>query len=318
MDAKRAKKIGSPPIRGNEEADRLAGEGATKPAPTTPQPLEFPEHPAMSGASIAKLEQRDFYKIIRDKRHIPVRTRTERNIGIIQACAKDTFDFAPTPEAVWKATKHKDLSRKTRDFIWKSTQNAYKIGEYWYPIEGFEERGTCPLCKEQEDMDHILTRCSAHARSTAWELAGNLWKNRSGDPLPSRLGDIVGCGLANFKKNGRPDKGKNRLYRILVSETAFLIWKMRNERRIRDGDDTTAGSEEETMKRWTHAINKRLTIDRALTDAKRFGKRSLDSKLVKATWRGCLENETDLPDDWYNLRGVLVGILQPRPPGRGR
>ena len=82
--------------------------------------------------------------------------------------------------------------------------------------------------------------------------------------LPSRLGDILGCGLVNLKKEGKPDKGKNRSRRILMSETGYLIWKMRNERRIRDGDDQTGDTINEATCRWNYALNKRLTIDRAL------------------------------------------------------
>ena len=145
------------------------------------------------------------------------------------------------------------------------------------------------------------------------------WKNRNDSPIPSRLGDIIGCGLAEFTKNGRPDQGKNRLYRIIVSETAYLIWKMRNERRIRGGDPAVCSTTEAVIfNRWTHAVNKRLTTDRALTDGKRFGKKALNEKLVKNTWKGCLKNEEDLPSDWYRLKGVLVGISSLRPAGRNR
>ena len=295
--------------RGNKEADRLAGEGAEKQLPESPLDLKYPPNQLSPGAKLARLEQRDFYQILSEKKPIPMRKRTERNIGIIQACTQETFEKSPTTEDVWIATKHKDLTRKTRDFLWKSTQNAYKIGEFWNQIEGYEQRGVCPICDEQEDMEHILTKCDAGPRAQAWQMAGNLWKKRSNDPIPTRLGDILGCGLAEFKKEGKPDRGKNRLYRILVSETAYLIWKMRNERRIRDNNTQgNAPSETETRRRWTHAINRQLTIDRALTDNTRFGKRALDPKVVRDTWKGCLEDEEYLPSEWYKLKGVLVGI----------
>ena len=268
---------------------------------------------------LSKLEQRDFYKIILERKRLPVRKRSDRNVEVIQACAQETFNIFPTTEAIWMASKHKDFTRKTRDFIWKSIQSTYKIGEFWENITGYENRGTCPLCDEKEDMEHILTKCKAKARTTAWKLANELWKQRHTSPLPNRIGDILGCGLATFKTKDKMDKGKNRLYRILISETAFLIWKMRNKRRIRDED--TPGrehSESETYNRWKHAINKRLTIDRALTNKERFRKKAINEKLVKATWRNCLQNEEDLPANWSSLKGVLVGIRVRRPVGHVR
>jgi hypothetical protein len=209
-----------------------------------------------------------------------------------------------------KQNQGRHFTKKTRDFLWKSTQNAYKIGEYWNPIEGYEDRGICLLCNEQEDMEHILTKCTSPARTTAWALANALWKKHYDTPLPDRLGDILGCGLAKFSKNDKPDRGKNRLFRILVSETAYLIWKLRNERRIRDNDNAITSTTEVTT-RWSNTINKRLTIDRALTDNVRFGRKALPSKLIRSTWRKCLKNEESLPANWPKYRGVLVGISPP-------
>ena len=301
-------------IKGNEEADRLASEGALEPMPANGEHLVHPPIRTSSGAQLTKLEQKDFYKIIRDRRVIPARRRTDRNIGAIQARTKETLGVSPTKERVWTAIRHKDFTRKTRDFLWKSTQHAYKIGEYWAHIAGYESRGICPLCDELEDMDHILTRCKADTRLVAWELANEAWVKRHPTPLPSHLGDILGCGFANFEINGKPNKGKNRLYRILISETAYLIWKLRNERRIRD-DEGPVQTATETRNRWTYAINKRLTIDRMLTKKTRFKKKALDEKLVRSTWRKCLKNEEDLPANWPTAKGVLVGISQACPPG---
>jgi len=175
----------------------------------------------------------------------------------------------------------------------------------------------CPLCDEIEDMDHILTKCKTTARTTAWKLANELWARKHNEPLPTKTRDIIGCGLVAFKTNDKPNKGKNRLYRILVAETAFLIWKMRNERRIRDEDapENEQLVTQKTCNRWKQAINKRLTIDRALTNKDKFGKRAINEKLVKATWRSCLDNEEGLPTEWHKLKGVLVGIFVGRPEG---
>ena len=304
---------------GNEGADKLAGEGAKKPLTINPELLRAPLHLTATSAKLASLEQKDLYRIISSKRRIPTRSRADKIVSRIQACAESTFGSPPKMESVWLATKHKNLTRKTRDFLWKSTQHAYKIGEFWGNIPGYEDRGTCPLCDELEDMDHILTSCKSKARSTAWTLANDLWRNRSHLPLPTNLGDILGCALASFNTNGKPDTSKNRLYSIIVSETAFLIWKLRNERRIRDEDSQEHGNiATETTNRWINAINKRLTIDRLLTNDKRFGKRALNKKLVKSTWRGCVKNEENLPTNWHWKKEVLVGISWMSPLGHVR
>ena len=79
----------------------------------------------------------------------------------------------------------------------------------------------------------------------------------------------------------------DRPYRIIVSETAYLIRKMRKERIIRDGDSPEGDStESETVNRWAYALNKRLTIDRALTNSLGFGRSLINEKLVKRTWKG--------------------------------
>ena len=99
-------------------------------------------------------------------------------------------------------------------------QNVYKVGNYWTRIEGYQERGVCPLCHEVEDMAHILMKCLARTRETAWWLVNELWTRRHNAALLNTLRGILGCGLAEFSREGKLDKGKNRLYRILVLETA--------------------------------------------------------------------------------------------------
>ena len=221
---------------GNEGADKLAGEGARLPdTPTNASPIQPPGE-TNPGATLAKLEQRDFYRILRDKRRKPPRRTSDWNVEMVQDALQETYGTKPTTERVWLATKQKDLTRKTRDFLWKSVQGTYKIGTYWSNIDGYQERAICPSCDETEDMGHILLKCRAGVREKAWELANSIWTKRSQTEIPTTLGNILGCGLATFESEGKPDRGKGRLYRILVSETAYLIWKLRNERRIRDED----------------------------------------------------------------------------------
>jgi ribonuclease HI len=216
-------------VESNEKADRLASEGAKL---TTKDPtfsLEFPQNLTTSGVRISDLEQKDFYRIINEKEKIPQRTWTNRNLELIKASAQETYGSNPTPEKIWLATKQRDLTRRARDFLWKSTQNAYKIGNFWLPIANYEERGTCPLCDELEDMEHILVKCKATNRATAWNLANELWEKRYTTPLPNRLGDILGCGLANFQTNGKPDVGKKQT--IQNTNVRNSVPRMESEKR---------------------------------------------------------------------------------------
>jgi len=203
-------------IRGNEGADRLAGEGAAKDPPDHEMTLNTPNNTIPSGAKLAALSQKDFYRIIKQRNRPPPRRGTELNIARVQACAQEYYGTAPTRSAVWKSTKHKDLTKKTREFIWKCLHNAFKIGGFWNNIKDYESRGECALCGTEESMEHIMTECTAPGREKVWSLANELWAKRSPDPIPTNYGAILGCGLTNFKKtNGKPDKGMNRLFRIL-------------------------------------------------------------------------------------------------------
>lgn len=83
----------------------------------------------------------------------------------------------------------------------------------------------------------------------------------------STLGNILSCGLATFESGGKPDKGKGRLFRMLVLETVYLIWRLRNERRIRDNDGQDGPARQ--------------------TNAARFKSNMVEDKLVKATWANC-------------------------------
>ena len=76
----------------------------------------------------------------------------------------------------------------------------------------------------------------SRAWSTAWKLVNKLWIGRGGTGLPTDIDNIMGCGFVSFTTNDKPDNRKYRLYRIIVSKTAYLIWKMRNKWWIRDDD----------------------------------------------------------------------------------
>ena len=155
-------------------------------------------------------------------------------------------------------------------------------------------------------------------REIVWEAANDLWKVRYRDDLPRTEGAVLGCGLANFtRENGRPDTAKNRLYRILVSESTHLIWVLRCERRIRNEADYDH-SERAVRNRWYEKINDRMQMDCLLTNKYLFEKKALKTRLVHSTWAKCSTNDIDLHHDWCRHPGVLVGKDPGRPAGRNR
>jgi ribonuclease HI len=179
--------------------------------------------------------------------------------------------------------------------------SGYKVGRHWEKIEGHEHKGICSVCGITESMEHILTKCDVPGQTEVWKLASELWSMKTGEELSKPvMGQIMSC--AAIKKR---DAGTTRLFRILVSESAHLIWRLRNERVIRAKD---AASSREIHNRWLKSINNRLNLDCALTNGVKYGKKAIKKELVQKTWRRVLKNEENLPKNWTWETGVLVGI----------
>ncbi|KAJ7872983.1 hypothetical protein B0H13DRAFT_1633645 [Mycena leptocephala] len=155
-------------------------------------------------------------------------------------------------------------------------------------------------------MEHILTQCDVPGQEVIWNLVSKLWKTRTGSELKPTIGGIMACGL--MKKGntpGKTDRGTTRLYRIVISESAHLIWRLKSERVINGKDPPT---ESEIRNRWAHTLNMRITVDCLLTNKAKYGKKALKKSLVLRTWANVLRDEDRLPPDWTRETGVLVGI----------
>ncbi|KAJ7017994.1 hypothetical protein C8F04DRAFT_978182 [Mycena alexandri] len=249
-----------------------------------------------------------------------VLTTAERTVQIPKSNVKDntvkqitlqvlaTFSFCPTPAEIWMSVRNKDFSRQTKNFLWKSIHAAHRIGKFWKHIPDCEDRAICRFCDEPEDLEHILIKCKRPGQAQIWSLAEELWlKKHHTWPTPT-LGLVLGCGLAVFKDDrGKTLPGLQRFYRILISESIFMIWKIRNNCVIsRDGEPLP---ENEIHNKWLYAMNMRLTFDRALTNHAKYGRQiSIKSSLVLQTWSSTLLKEDALPKDWIKQPRVLVGI----------
>lgn len=247
------------------------------------------------------------------------RSRTERNIAAAIDNIETFFGEVPTEQAIWNGLRRKDIRREVRYFLWMTAHDAYMVGSNWrragYSSE-LHERGECDVCGQTESMNHILSECAAPGQKEIWRLTEALWKQRNQKwPRPS-LGAILSCAIAPFKTSkGKPKTGDAHLYTILVTKSAHLIWKIRNERVIQDDDQPARPpiSQREIRARWETAINARLSEDRALTNAGKYGKKALAKSVIERTWSNILRDEDNLPHDWW--RGdteVLVGIGSPR------
>ncbi|KAJ7141073.1 hypothetical protein C8R44DRAFT_762658 [Mycena epipterygia] len=102
-------------------------------------------------------------------------------------------------------------------------------------------------------MEHILTRCEEPGQKEIWDLASEMWQMRTGKDLRPTVGQIMAGGSTNLG-----DPGTTRLYKILITESAHLIWRFRNERVIQDKGSAPLSK---IQNRWLKIINNRLAID---------------------------------------------------------
>ncbi|KAJ7745615.1 hypothetical protein B0H14DRAFT_2406669, partial [Mycena olivaceomarginata] len=71
----------------------------------------------------------------------------------------------------------------------------------------------------------------------------------------------------------------SRLFRIIVSESAYLIWKVRKEQVVGGCKHTETG----IHNRWVSFMNMQLKMDQLLTDRSRYGNRASDIRKVLHT-----------------------------------
>ncbi|KAH9843024.1 uncharacterized protein C8Q71DRAFT_877817 [Rhodofomes roseus] len=264
----------------------------------------------LSGAKMTTLTQAIAYRGIRDNLRIHDRSRTATQVQRTIVNVKVGGTRAATPAELWTSIRHKDFHKKIVDFLWKCMHEAHKIGSFWSHIQGFESRADCPTCGCRESMQHIQAGCTARGQSIIWTLTKNIWSRRSKDWRQPTLDDILAAGLGQYPRNvkTKPRESLSRLWRILVSEAAYLIWKLRCERVIEHGDDPGwQHSSAAVVRRWYASINRRLQLDLVAT-RRSFGGLATSRILVWSTWTATIGDELGLPEDWTVVPRVLVGI----------
>ncbi|KAJ7158223.1 ribonuclease H-like protein [Mycena crocata] len=301
------------------EAKCLAQLGLEDDNPT-PLITDIPLGYDLDGMSIAGASQKTFYQALKAQRNKPERMKTKVMLDITRHAANELAGKTPSDSQIWRSIRDQDISRTTRDWMWKCLHQAYKLGNYWQNIPTYEQLATCQACRVDESMEHILLECTASGQETIWKLAKQLWEMKGLQWPEITYGSIFACSLGDFKDaKGKRDEGANRLFRILISESAHQIWKLRCNRVFERGNDPEHyHTEAEVHNKWLHCINYRLKMDILLTDSRKFGSRALNIKKVVKTWNGVLKDPENLPDIWVWQSGLLVGIPPLRPPGRNR
>lgn len=172
--------------------------------------------------------------------------------------------------------------------------------------------GYYPTCFAKQNVDgseHILCGCLATGQRLAWALARGLLARRSLVLPQIKLGVALGGHtFTALDEDGEVLHGATRLARVVLTETAYLIWVLRCDRVVGDRKPL-AGEAEETYveNRWVQALSKWLRSECVLTNKRVAGKRAIPSSVVVATWEKTLQDEERLPADWTSSPGVLVG-----------
>ncbi|KAK0443025.1 uncharacterized protein EV420DRAFT_1622933 [Desarmillaria tabescens] len=295
--------------QGNEEADRLANEGAWK---SDVDSISLEIHPTIrvTGAALNKMTQSRAYKALHERklRNLQPRPKTARNLEKAMLEGLDVFGEKPTAEALWRLFQHKDIDQGTRYFLWMLTHEAYRVGEKWLHFTPeYHEHAQCEHCGGVlESMEHILTSCTTPGQKEVWDLTKTLLEKRKIPWHSPSMAMIQTCVVPVFKRrNGKCDSGKERFYRIIISSSVQVIWNARCERVI--GRQNSPFTPDQIRNRWLKKINKQLELDRLMT-YKHFGKKALPKDIVLRTWAGSLQNEHQLPSDWTEASGVLVGM----------
>ena len=245
--------------KGNEEADRLANEGANKPTPDEVD-LSVPEHFQCNGIKLTKMTQALAYAHISNLGKPQTPRRVDTLLERIRSSLEPVNGQSITNRAIWKGCRNLDIRRPVQTFLFKAINDALRIGDFWAHIPNLEERARCSSCHETpESLEHILLDCEHTSTKLIWTLTKRHWPYDD-PPWPDLcLGLLLGCGNISLPTavTHPTNKGPTRLLRILLSESVHLIWVLRCERTIQGAEH----SAQTVTTRWKNKINHRIAID---------------------------------------------------------
>ncbi|KAI0746606.1 hypothetical protein C8Q80DRAFT_1271475 [Daedaleopsis nitida] len=298
----------------NEGADKLAGAGARK-AVADYVDCDIDVSLRVTGCKLSRMTQSLAYRIIRKEKEgsLQARRATEMNVAKILTEIKSCFGVDISEVALWGSIRRREFSRECRQFMWMVIHDGYMVGSKWLQENMSDEsqaRASCKRCDVIETMEHILFDCTAYGRGTVWELLEETWELTKKSWVEPCWGNTLGAGCAVFPKgNGKRDSETEALWMTLVSESMYIIWKLRCERVIqRDGEEFSI---REVENRWYATIDQRLGLERKVA-AMAIKKRARLMAKVEKKWEPVLVDPDNLPSGVTMTMGVLVGIRRVR------
>ncbi|EJD46004.1 hypothetical protein AURDEDRAFT_33739, partial [Auricularia subglabra TFB-10046 SS5] len=224
------------------------------------------------GISAVGLDQKKAHTAIRNQNVLltPPRRVTAKNLDCIQSSVKAACDYMPTTRQIWESLNHKDIPKNVYAFLWKGIHGAHKVGDYFEKMpEPWKSKGRCPSCQITESMEHILFECPDSHHEIIWHLTQTILSRKEVE-LEINIGLVWGCACIRL-----PHDGSERLARILIAESAFLIWKLRCEKWVgHAGDPDWRLSASQAGERWKSMLGTRAARDARLQDSRRYGDRS--------------------------------------------
>ncbi|KAF6747103.1 hypothetical protein DFP72DRAFT_822230 [Ephemerocybe angulata] len=219
---------------GNDGADLLANEGAMKNAPDAID-LSAGTYLRSLGARVNVLTQARAYRLIRARKEKDERRRMTAMVERAKAAALQVNGVEPQTKSIWSSLRKRKkgtLTQKFSAFAWKALHEGHKVGKYWKYID--EDRYQCQPCNSDiESLEHILQECRVSGQETVWNLAREAWAKTGLDWPEVTLELILSVGTIEIKnRNGKASEGRTRLFKILLTESAYLIWLLRCEWRI--------------------------------------------------------------------------------------
>ena len=119
--------------------------------------MHIPADTMTTAAALTRVSQSMIYKHLTNERGMD-RKATQRTLDKIKTATKEIFGETPTDEAIWKSLRHKDITKKIQDFLWKQIHGIYKLGNFWTHIPGLKDRAEWVTIRRHRKMKEFRRR----------------------------------------------------------------------------------------------------------------------------------------------------------------